>query len=143
MQRVGKRDGFRRGSLSARQTIEEHKERRIGKALIGDDSARELECRIADGDRWWNQELAAGPARYARWLRYRVPQRDAEGRLDRDHSCDDLHLSERGYAALVLSSATTMHAAHRLYERLGFTRLPDRDWSPAPHVSLVAYTLPL
>ena len=50
---------------------------------------------------------------------------------------------ERGYAALVLSSATTMHAAHRLYERLGFTRLPDRDWSPAPHVSLVAYTLPL
>jgi len=50
---------------------------------------------------------------------------------------------ERGYAALVLSSATTMHAAHRLYERLGFTRLPERDWSPAPHVSLVAYTLPL
>ena len=50
---------------------------------------------------------------------------------------------ERGYAALVLSSATTMHAAHRLYERLGFTRLPERDWSPAPHVSLVAYTLSL
>ena len=50
---------------------------------------------------------------------------------------------ERGYAALVLSSATTMHAAHRLYDRLGFTRLPERDWSPAPHVDLVAYTLSL
>lgn len=50
---------------------------------------------------------------------------------------------ERGYAALVLSSATTMHAAHRLYERLGFSRLPERDWSPAPHVDLVAYTLSL
>ena len=50
---------------------------------------------------------------------------------------------ERGYAALVLSSSTTMHAAHRLYERLGFTRLPERDWSPAPQVALVAYTLAL
>jgi len=43
----------------------------------------QLDCRIAEGDRWWNKELAAGPARYSRWLRYKVPQRDAEGRLDR------------------------------------------------------------
>ncbi|MBX3162493.1 MAG: thioesterase family protein [Deltaproteobacteria bacterium] len=43
----------------------------------------QLDCRIADGDRWWAGGLAAGPARYARWLRYKVPQRDAEGRLDR------------------------------------------------------------
>ena len=43
----------------------------------------QLECRIADGDRFWTHELAAGPARYARWLRYKVPQRDAHGRLDR------------------------------------------------------------
>ena len=50
---------------------------------------------------------------------------------------------ERGYAALVLSSSTTMHAAHRLYERRGFTRLPERDWSPVAGVQLVAYTLPL
>ncbi len=50
---------------------------------------------------------------------------------------------ERGFGAMVLSSSTTMHAAHRLYERLGFTRLPDRDWSPVPEVSLLAYTLPL
>lgn len=50
---------------------------------------------------------------------------------------------ERGFGAVVLSSATTMHAAHRLYERLGFTRTPERDWSPAPRVQLVTYTLPL
>lgn len=50
---------------------------------------------------------------------------------------------ERGYTSMVLSSSTTMHAAHRLYERLGFTRLPERDWSPVPGVRLVAYTLPL
>jgi acyl-CoA thioesterase len=43
----------------------------------------QLECRIAEGDRFWQKGLAAGPARYARWLRYRTPQRDAEGRLDR------------------------------------------------------------
>jgi len=28
-------------------------------------------------------DFADGPARYARWLRYRVPQRDAAGQLDR------------------------------------------------------------
>jgi len=48
-----------------------------------------------------------------------------------------------GYRSVVLSSSTTMRAAHRLYERLGFTRLPERDWSPAPNVRLVAYGLPL
>jgi len=50
---------------------------------------------------------------------------------------------DRGFAAMVLCSSTTMHAAHRLYERLGFTRLPDRDWTPVPEVRLLAYTLPL
>ena len=36
-------------------------------------------------------------------------------------------------------------AAHRLYERLGFTRLPERDWTPLPGLTLVAYAygLPL
>ncbi len=48
-----------------------------------------------------------------------------------------------GYAALVLSSATWMHAAHRIYERMGFCRLPERDWQPRPDVSLVAYRLAL
>ncbi len=50
---------------------------------------------------------------------------------------------ERGLGSMVLSSSTTMHTAHRLYERLGFTRLPERDWSPVPGVQLVAYRLPL
>ncbi len=50
---------------------------------------------------------------------------------------------DRGHRSMVLSSSTTMHTAHRLYERLGFTRLPERDWSPVPGVQLVAYRLPL
>jgi|JI7StandDraft_1071085.scaffolds.fasta_scaffold22371_6 ribosomal protein S18 acetylase RimI-like enzyme len=31
------------------------------------------------------------------------------------------------------------HAAHRFYERLGFTRLPERDWEPRDGVHLQAY----
>lgn len=50
---------------------------------------------------------------------------------------------DRGLRAMVLSSSTTMHTAHRIYERLGFTRLPERDWSPVEGVQLVAYVLPL
>jgi hypothetical protein len=36
-----------------------------------------------------------------------------------------------------------MAAAHRLYERLGFTRLPERDWAPLPGVNLMAYWMPV
>ena len=43
----------------------------------------QLECRIADGEAFWTPDFATGPARYARWLRYKTPQRDPEGRLDR------------------------------------------------------------
>ncbi|MFD4643799.1 GNAT family N-acetyltransferase [Lentzea sp. NPDC058436] len=46
---------------------------------------------------------------------------------------------EAGATHVVLSSSEKMLAAHRLYERLGFTRLPDRDWSPLPGFQLVAY----
>ncbi|HEX3766377.1 MAG TPA: thioesterase family protein [Kofleriaceae bacterium] len=43
----------------------------------------QLEYRIADGEPFWGPDDVAGPARYARWVRYHTPQRDAEGRLDR------------------------------------------------------------
>jgi acyl-CoA thioesterase len=43
----------------------------------------QLDCRLADGDPFWVPDFAEGPARYARWLRYRIPQRDAQGQLDR------------------------------------------------------------
>lgn len=44
-----------------------------------------------------------------------------------------------GIGQVVLSSSEKMLAAHRLYERVGFTRLPERDWSPLPGVNLMAY----
>ena len=43
----------------------------------------QFECRLAEGEPFWQPSFAEGPARYARWFRYRVPQRDADGRLDR------------------------------------------------------------
>lgn len=46
---------------------------------------------------------------------------------------------EVGSTAVVLSSLAEMSAAHRIYERLGFERLPDRDWEPYPGVRLIAY----
>jgi hypothetical protein len=33
-----------------------------------------------------------------------------------------------------------MTAAHRLYERLGFKRAPERDWTPLPGITLLIYT---
>jgi ribosomal protein S18 acetylase RimI-like enzyme len=35
---------------------------------------------------------------------------------------------EQGASAVVLSTMESMHAAHRLYERMGFTRRQDLDW---------------
>lgn len=42
-----------------------------------------------------------------------------------------------------LSTQPAMHAAHRVYEGFGFTRTPDRDWSPEPGVDLLTYELAL
>ncbi|WP_026425432.1 GNAT family N-acetyltransferase [Actinokineospora inagensis] len=50
---------------------------------------------------------------------------------------------ELGLERVVLCSPEALTAAHRLYERLGFTRLPTRDWRPGPDVLLIAYTLDL
>jgi predicted N-acetyltransferase YhbS len=50
---------------------------------------------------------------------------------------------EEGAVAVVLSSTPGMAAAHRLYERLGFGRCPERDWEPMPGVELLAFRLEL
>lgn len=50
------------------------------------------------------------------------------------------YFAERDAHTVVLSSLATMTAAHRLYTRSGFVRVPARDWSPAPGVQLVAFS---
>jgi ribosomal protein S18 acetylase RimI-like enzyme len=48
-----------------------------------------------------------------------------------------------GIARLVLLTQPDMLAAQNLYQHAGFRRLPERDWSPAPGVTLLAYGLDL
>jgi GNAT superfamily N-acetyltransferase len=50
---------------------------------------------------------------------------------------------ELGRTGLVLHSTPWMQAAHRLYLRNHFVRLPERDWVPDPDVPLIAFRLDL
>ena len=50
---------------------------------------------------------------------------------------------ELGLERMVLSTQSDMVNAHRIYERLGFVRTPERDWSPAPGIELMTYALEL
>lgn len=47
--------------------------------------------------------------------------------------------AQHGVHRVVLCSSEWMHPAHRLYTRLGFSRLPERDWQPVPGLQLVAF----
>ena len=50
---------------------------------------------------------------------------------------------ELGYRGVRISSMDRMTSAHRVYERLGFSRAPEDDWRPQPHVLLLAFVLSL
>ena len=45
--------------------------------------------------------------------------------------------------AVLLHTTPWMPAAHRLYQRAGFVRVPERDWQPTPDVPLLAFRLSL
>jgi ribosomal protein S18 acetylase RimI-like enzyme len=49
------------------------------------------------------------------------------------------HARAHGATAMVLSSLPEMTSAHHVYERLGYRRVPERDWSPVPDVFLIAF----
>jgi ribosomal protein S18 acetylase RimI-like enzyme len=49
----------------------------------------------------------------------------------------------RGRDRLVLLTMPWMAAAQRLYERRGFRRTPERDWTPRPGFDCRAYVLDL
>lgn len=48
-----------------------------------------------------------------------------------------------GRCEVILHSTSTMSAAHRIYERLGFSRDPNLDWWPEPNVELYGFRLRL
>jgi GNAT superfamily N-acetyltransferase len=48
---------------------------------------------------------------------------------------------EQGMAGMAISTMAQMTDAHRLYERLGFVRAPEDDWSPVDGVFLLAFRI--
>ncbi|GGL78603.1 N-acetyltransferase [Streptomyces fumigatiscleroticus] len=61
-------------------------------------------------------------------------------------ACVDRARAVPGCVRVVLSTQRTMRTAHRIYERLGFVRTPERDWNPLPHlddITLLTYALTL
>lgn len=50
---------------------------------------------------------------------------------------------QSGRKRVRLDTRTSMTSAQRLYERLGFRRDPDHDWSPALGILLLGYVLDL
>jgi GNAT superfamily N-acetyltransferase len=50
---------------------------------------------------------------------------------------------ETGRRRMVLHTSSMMPAAIRLYERMGFVRAPEIDFTPVPGVDLIAYVFDL
>ncbi|MEV7280765.1 GNAT family N-acetyltransferase [Streptomyces sp. NPDC093111] len=55
-------------------------------------------------------------------------------------ACVDRARAVEGCARIVLSTQRTMATAHRIYERLGFVRSPERDWKPVPGLDFTLFT---
>ncbi|MFI2430871.1 GNAT family N-acetyltransferase [Streptomyces sp. NPDC018693] len=60
-------------------------------------------------------------------------------------ACVDRARAAGDRTGIVLSTQPAMRSAHRIYERLGFTRAPERDWKPIPgsDFTLLTYELTL
>ncbi len=71
---------------------------------------------LATGDEFELRMLAVSPLERGRGI----------GRALTRHALDEA--VERGASRIVLSTLESMHAAHRLYEAMGFRRRPDLDW---------------
>jgi ribosomal protein S18 acetylase RimI-like enzyme len=59
-------------------------------------------------------------------------------------ACVERSRAREGCTGIVLSTQSAMLAAHRIYRRLGFVRVPERDWDPVPGVDdirLLTYEL--
>ncbi|KUL30439.1 GNAT family N-acetyltransferase [Streptomyces regalis] len=82
-------------------------------------------------------------------IRMLAVAQDARGRGAGEalvRACVDRARATEGCVRIVLSSQRTMHSAHRIYERLGFVRTPERDWNPIPalaDITLLTYELTL
>ncbi|MFF3936619.1 GNAT family N-acetyltransferase [Streptomyces phaeofaciens] len=61
-------------------------------------------------------------------------------------ACVERARAVEGCVGVILSTQRSMRSAHRIYERLGFVRTPERDWNPVPEwddITLLTYQLTL
>ncbi|WP_084038143.1 N-acetyltransferase [Demequina sp. NBRC 110053] len=72
---------------------------------------------LAQGDEYELRMLAVSPIERGRGIGAKLTQ-----------AAMDMAVS-RGASRIVLSTMETMHVAHRLYERMGFQRREDLDWT--------------
>lgn len=95
---------------------------------------------FAHGGTTWADIAVAGEAEF----RMLVVAPEARGRGVGEalvRACADRARALPHCARLVLSTDAKMVSAHRIYERMGFLRTPDRDWEPIPGHSLRTYAL--
>lgn len=94
----------------------------------------------AQGDTTWADIAVAGEAEF----RMLVVAPEARGRGVGEslvRHCADRARAVPECARLVLSTDAKMVSAHRIYERMGFVRTPERDWEPVPGHRLRTYAL--
>ena len=72
---------------------------------------------LATGDEFELRMLAVSPIERGRGIGAKLTQRAMERAV------------ELGASRIVLSTMESMHVAHRLYERMGFQRREDLDWT--------------
>jgi len=114
-----------------------------GEVLVAERSDGELVGTVTL-QRWpQTGELLAGPDEAEIRALAVLPVARSEG-LGRDLLAAVLDRAGRADVRhLVLSTQTAMKTAHHLYESMGFRRIPERDWSPVPGVTLLVYGLVL
>jgi len=96
---------------------------------------------VPDASSPWAEQLLEGEAAIRMLAVDPALQGRGAGRLLLEASIDRARRS--GRRALFLHSTPWMAAAHHLYERAGFVRVPGRDWYPVPEVPLLAFRLAL
>lgn len=71
-----------------------------------------------------------------------APEARRRGIADLLMDATEDHARALGLTGVVLSTSPLMHAAHRLYERRGYVRIPERDWQVEEY-TLITYRLEL
>ncbi|CAM5437098.1 GNAT family N-acetyltransferase [Streptomyces narbonensis] len=95
---------------------------------------------FAPGSTPWADIAVTGEAEF----RMLVVSRGARGRGVGEalvRACADRARAVPECARLVLSTDAKMVSAHRIYERMGFVRTPERDWEPVPGHRLRTYSM--